>query len=191
MGRSPLCTRSQNRRPDEEGIKTGHQDGGFAVPIVRTVDLMKKGLRLPEGVQHTQPTSQNRRPDEEGIKTSTTCALRQYCRQNRRPDEEGIKTVDASNLPSGSRQNRRPDEEGIKTLLLFLPTHHFRQNRRPDEEGIKTMKKMNYLLLTLSQNRRPDEEGIKTIRSSFPNACANVRTVDLMKKGLRPVARLR
>ena len=35
----------QNRRPDEEGIKT--QDGEkFAIIGVRTVDLMKKGLRL-------------------------------------------------------------------------------------------------------------------------------------------------
>jgi len=61
----PQC---QNRRPDEEGIKT------WICSIlcdkkVRTVDLMKKGLRLARVKTTFRIASQNRRPDEEGIKT--------------------------------------------------------------------------------------------------------------------------
>jgi len=60
------------------------------------------------------------------------------------------------------------------------------QNRRPDEEGIKTWKKRNVWHTETGQNRRPDEEGIKTelLPANLPGFC--VRTVDLMKKGLRP-----
>ena len=84
---------SQNRRPDEEGIKT--PDFGHSSPVarvrtadlmkkgsrrdllgllqcgrnVRTADLMKKGSRLQTGDRIGSPIGQNRRPDEEGIKT--------------------------------------------------------------------------------------------------------------------------
>ena len=37
-----------------------------------------------------------------------------------------------------------------------------------------------------SQNRRPDEEGIKTQEHVVVRRLSVVRTVDLMKKGLRP-----
>ena len=39
----------------------------------------------------------------------------------------------------------------------------------------------------LSQNRRPDEEGIKTFVPSSLLSLNSVRTVDLMKKGLRHI----
>ena len=64
---------------------------------VRTVDLMKKGLRL----------------------CRLKCVLRR-CRQNRRPDEEGIKTLVYDEIVHVVGQNRRPDEEGIKTRLAWL-----------------------------------------------------------------------
>jgi len=57
------------------------------------------------------------------------------------------------------------------------------QNRRPDEEGIKTSNRRKYFLSN-RQNRRPDEEGIKT-RQMYGIQQQPVRTVDLMKKGLR------
>jgi len=60
----------QNRRPDEEGIKT----------LIKTSE--KKNVN-----------SQNRRPDEEGIKTLVSVLVLRGARQNRRPDEEGIKTL--------------------------------------------------------------------------------------------------
>ena len=60
----------QNRRPDEEGIKTS----GFGVVPSKTM-------------------GQNRRPDEEGIKTYRFDEIFHIVCQNRRPDEEGIKTA--------------------------------------------------------------------------------------------------
>ena len=41
----PCGSWRQNRRPDEEGIKTNTERGDVSVSEVRTVDLMKKGLR--------------------------------------------------------------------------------------------------------------------------------------------------
>ena len=59
-----------NRRPDEEGIKTGEDDGVAS----SLLDF-------------------NRRPDEEGIKTARSVSLvSPQSDFNRRPDEEGIKT---------------------------------------------------------------------------------------------------
>ena len=60
----------------------------------------------------------------------------------------------------------------------------YRQNRRPDEEGIKTPGRQKCCRPHGGQNRRPDEEGIKTQVNSTIHYSA-VRTVDLMKKGLR------
>ena len=103
---------------------------------------------------------QNRRPDEEGIKTWLAGPPAHRPGQNRRPDEEGIKTRTAAHLSSGDSQNRRPDEEGIKTQQLQQLPEHACQNRRPDEEGIKT-----------------DLLRVERVQA--------VKTVDLMKKGLR------
>jgi len=152
---------SQNRRPDEEGIKTFYGILCHASDGVRTVDLMKKGLRRLDGHPCPGMVCQNRRPDEEGIKT----------RQN-----EAV-------LPHVG-QNRRPDEEGIKTPLCAPACKKYSQNRRPDEEGIKTAGK-RMIGGAFSQNRRPDEEGIKTFLPGTLSTPASVRTVDLMKKGLR------
>ena len=71
-----VSANGQNRRPDEEGIKT--QKGAIVVSEdVRTVDLMKKGLRRSAGQDCTASRRQNRRPDEEGIKT---CAWNEFRR---------------------------------------------------------------------------------------------------------------
>ena len=59
---------SQNRRPDEEGIKTAAAVNSMS-GSVRTVDLMKKGLRPSFWAIPLSICGQNRRPDEEGIKT--------------------------------------------------------------------------------------------------------------------------
>ena len=59
----------QNRRPDEEGIKTAPLVLSTSGNGVRTVDLMKKGLRLAAVADAVAVLGQNRRPDEEGIKT--------------------------------------------------------------------------------------------------------------------------
>ena len=88
--------------------------------------------------------------------------------------------------PKTRRQNRRPDEEGIKTCTSLIFSILPRQNRRPDEEGIKTLSFLSTKFSISSQNRRPDEEGIKTSISPFGWYPGQVRTVDLMKKGLRP-----
>jgi len=83
---------SQNRRPDEEGIKTFCASNLPSESRVKTVDLMKKGLRPRDGSKSCNNAGQNRRPDEEGIKTrKLVIRLTEPC-QNRRPDEEGIKT---------------------------------------------------------------------------------------------------
>ena len=64
-----LAPDSQNRRPDEEGIKTKTKLKKKREAFVRTVDLMKKGLRLDARAIARGCSRQNRRPDEEGIKT--------------------------------------------------------------------------------------------------------------------------
>ena len=136
----PTGCAGQNRRPDEEGIKTRLLAGGRLHSLVRTVDLMKKGLRPDHTPSPSTGHGQNRRPDEEGIKT--------------RPAMRSVASMWG--------QNRRPDEEGIKTPVFAAIAASGGQNRRPDEEGIKT--------------------GVGGIHPTT----SGVRTVDLMKKGLRP-----
>ena len=66
-----------NRRPDEEGIKTGAVPGTMALRTIQTADLMKKGLRRASSTISISASDSNRRPDEEGIKTrefSLCCA---------------------------------------------------------------------------------------------------------------------
>ena len=58
-----------NRRPDEEGIKTGPRGEGGQDVRISTADLMKKGLRRDVGTSVRSGFYFNRRPDEEGIKT--------------------------------------------------------------------------------------------------------------------------
>ena len=94
--------------------------------------------------------------------------------------------VDYKVVEAFNSQNRRPDEEGIKTMLFVYSRQLRRQNRRPDEEGIKTLHCLD-ISAHAGQNRRPDEEGIKTYDFVFITYFS-VRTVDLMKKGLRRVA---
>ena len=58
-----------NRRPDEEGIKTGRGVPCLPPGGIPTADLMKKGLRPQQDRALYGTIHSNRRPDEEGIKT--------------------------------------------------------------------------------------------------------------------------
>jgi len=78
----------------KKGLRQG-RGGSEAAARVKTVDLMKKGLRPPIDQNNGGPPRQNRRPDEEGIKTVIVTGAQNHKRQNRRPDEEGIKTISA------------------------------------------------------------------------------------------------
>jgi len=123
---------------------------------------MKKGLRrVPRG-RSEHEAGQNRRPDEEGIKTEGSGVLfRQH-----------VRTVDLM-------------KKGLRLGYVAIILVSFCQNRRPDEEGIKTDWPSPNRPLKYRQNRRPDEEGIKTPVGNGIGPRI-VRTVDLMKKGLRP-----
>ena len=77
-------------------------------------------------------------------------------------------------------------KKGLRLLARATMRANGGQNRRPDEEGIKTLLPGAFNQL-VGQNRRPDEEGIKTPRCKITDCIKQVRTVDLMKKGLRPI----
>ena len=150
-----------NRRPDEEGIKTGSgrcggQRGHF-----------------------------NRRPDEEGIKTATAgseSALR--LNFNRRPDEEGIKTAAVRECPSRMHFNRRPDEEGIKTnaakrsrQVMPISTADLMK------KGLRLEANSTVLSGPTISTADLMKKGLRPVaRSGSARRC--ISTADLMKKGL-------
>ena len=55
------------------------------------------------------------------------------------------------------------------------------------KKGLRLCYYLYSFIYIVCQNRRPDEEGIKTLLEQVPTPWCGVRTVDLMKKGLRPV----
>ena len=82
-----------NRRPDEEGIKTGLVVEDHAAAGISTADLMKKGLRLVFCVVDVEVVWISTADlMKKGLRHTGDVTVVLDCHFNRRPDEEGIKT---------------------------------------------------------------------------------------------------
>ena len=105
--------------------------------------------------------------------------------------KKGLRREPERQVRSGSGSDSCPDEEGIKTRPRPpLEGRSSCSDSCPDEEGIKTCWRHVDHPAIAGSDSCPDEEGIKTMGPYSESTCERVRTLALMKKGLRPVSEL-
>ena len=106
----------------------GHQ---LNPSLVRTLALMKKGLRLDRAVGYrTAVPGSDSCPDEEGIKTTWTRGHPPARRSDSCPDEEGIKTR--------LRRTTRPRSR-VRTLALMKKGLRRRKGGARQDQRVRTL----------------------------------------------------